>query len=185
MRRFAPLAALAAAAAGALAARRRSAGGPGPASSDAPASPTAPDPAVRAAAAQATMPGPAPAAEPGPISVSDVALESAAADGPAPAPAPPPATGETHPVGLYVLHQGPRADKALMALAEALGETATLGPPDDVGRFDAQVTAESPDAATERVRAALRTSGTGDDFTIVTTAKGREMPSDDPRQPDR
>jgi len=198
VRRLGPLAALAAAAAGAVIARRRSGGPATPPAPPFEATPTAPDPAVRAAAAQATPPGPPPAAAPEPGSAAEAALATPpagadAADGPAvtsPDSAAPPvpepsADAEAHTIGLYVLHQGPRADRARTALAEALAGDATLGEPDDVGRFDAQVTADSPAAAEQRVRAAFAASGTGDDFTIVTGTQGREIPADDPRQPER
>jgi hypothetical protein len=174
MRRLLPLLAAAAAGAGAAIARRRSgAGGPAPAID---ASPTAADPAERAAAAQATPPGPAPAPPPEPGSAA------AALQGEPDAPQAP--AGEPQTVGLYVLHEGERSERARAALAEALGAGATLGPADGVGRFDVTLTAPSREAAEQQVRAAFATSGTGDDFTVVTTTAGRELPADDPRQPD-
>jgi hypothetical protein len=188
-RKLAPLAALAAAAAGALVARRRAGGGDAPPFD---ATPTAPEPAVRAAAAQATPVGPPPSAEPATGTAAEAELSGrTATDGPAtssPDAAAPPApepVGDPQTVGLYVLHQGPRSDRARTSLAEALGSAATLGVPDDVGRFDVVVPAASPQAAEQFVRSAFAASGTGDDFTIVTGTQGREIPSDDPRQPDQ
>ncbi len=176
MRRLLPLLAAAAAGAGAAVARRRS--GSGASSGTVDASPTAADPAERAAAAQATPPGPAPAPPPEPGSAT------AALQGEAAAPAPEATGGEAQTVGLYALHEGDRAEQARASLAAALGAGATLGSPDSSGRFDVQLPAPSPEAAQQQVRAAFASSGTGDDFTVVTTTAGRELPSDDPRQPD-
>ncbi len=175
MRRLLPLLAAAAAGAGAALARRRSGADGSAAAVD--ASPTAADPAERAAAAQATPPGPAPAPPPEPGSAA-AALQGEPVTPQAPV------GGEPQTVGLYVLHEGERSERARAALAEALGAGATLGTADGVGRFDVTLTAPSREAAEQQVRAAFATSGTGDDFTVVTTTAGRELPADDPRQPD-
>ena len=86
-------------------------------------------------------------------------------------------------VPLYTVSSGDRVDRARASLAEALGE-AQLGDADDGGGFEVTLEADSTGDAEERVREALASSGTGDDFVLRGSITGREMPADDPRQPD-
>src|SRR5688572_10063583 len=86
-------------------------------------------------------------------------------------------------VPLYTVSSGDRVERARTSLGEALGD-AELGNADDAGAFEVTLDAGSSDEAQERVREALGTSGTGDDFVLRGSITGREMPADDPRQPE-
>ena len=86
-------------------------------------------------------------------------------------------------VPLYTVSSGDRVERARASLSEALGG-AELGTPDDAGAFEVALDADSSDDAAERVRTALASSGTGDDFVLRGSITGREMPADDPRQPE-
>lgn len=86
-------------------------------------------------------------------------------------------------VPLYTVSSGDRVDRARASLAGALGD-AQLGDADDGGGFDVTLDADSSSDAEELVREALASSGTGDDFVLRGSITGREMPADDPRQPE-
>ena len=86
-------------------------------------------------------------------------------------------------VPLYTVSSGDRVERARASLAEALGD-AELGAGDDAGGFEVTLEASSSEEAQERVREALAHSGTGDDFVLRGSITGREMPADDPRQPE-
>jgi hypothetical protein len=85
-------------------------------------------------------------------------------------------------VALYTVTSGERLERARERLSEALGG-ATLGDPDSAGVLSVELDAESSADAQERIRTALASSGTGDDFVLRQTTEGRAIPTDDPRQP--
>ena len=86
-------------------------------------------------------------------------------------------------VPLYTVSSGDRVERARTSLSDALSG-ADLGAADDAGAFEITIDADSADDAQERVREALASSGTGDDFVLRGSITGREMPADDPRQPE-
>jgi len=71
-------------------------------------------------------------------------------------------------VEMYLLHGDTARDRDARAqLASALGDDATVSPPDDVGVFEVHVDAADKEAALTRVWDAVAASGTDDHIVFL------------------
>jgi hypothetical protein len=79
---------------------------------------------------------------------------------------------DAHAIAMQVLDRGAATDDALRRLRSAL-DGAAVGDPDDLGLFTVEVTADSHDAALERVWDAVAAAGADDH---VAFAEHPELP---------